>query len=194
MSSEYSSAGEDDRDETEALADLRRSHWTEVVRSQTPDSSKAGKGGWADGVSEKVLEVRTPTWRSSRLDEIYRRLDTISSAQAAMRAMPASQQGAPTRTASTKLGHVAPSHRRFTLPREYMRKGRIPKNTGDAWMWASGEVGVWPDTPPLDAGEEGIGLEEVNAAGDPDNLAGVVSEGMDDSVDALVEGWTEVEG
>lgn len=146
MSSEYSSAGEDE--DEDGLGEQRRFHWAQMMRSRSPEGStgKSGKGGWAEGVSEKVLEVRTPTWRSARLDEIYRRLDTISAAQAAMRATPAAQQVASGKAGTgTRLGHVAPSHQRFTLPPELMRRGHAPRDQGESWMWASGSVGVWPE-------------------------------------------------
>jgi len=246
MSSEYSSAGEDDpeevsrvNDDETSLADQRRLHWLNVLRSQTPEP-KSGKGGWADGVSEKVLEVRKPTWRSARLEDVYQRLDNISAAQAALRATPASQppssdgSPAPVKPAM-RLGHVAPSHRRFTMPPPLMRRGRTPKDTGEAWMWASGQAGVWPASErevvqavdavkaaaveaaanaaseggETDSVEGAVNVAGVNVDGvhvggavdlnvhDAVNLASVVEsmeEDLDPSVDALVEGWTDVEG
>jgi hypothetical protein len=220
MSSEYSSAGEDDPEEApdgsdgETLAEQRRSQWLDVLRAQTPDM-RSGKGGWADGVSEKVLEVRTPTWRSARLASIYSRLDTISAGQAALRATPASQQ---TSKPSLKLGHVAPSHRRFTMPLALMRRGRQPRDSGSSWMWASGHAGVWPpSTAPVAVSAHEVAqaveaVEAVNAkqriqahlagtvtdagngASSVASLASAIEDDIDPSVDALVEGWTEVEG
>lgn len=218
MSSEYSSAGEDEGDESvviglPALRDQRRAHWLDVLGSQPHEAAKPGKGGWAEGVTEKVLEVRTPTWRSAQLDETYRRLDTISAAQAALRATPASQQATAAQSnkpaGSLRLGHVAPSHKRFTMPPPIMRRGHLPRDTGDAWMWASGSVGVWPDSldqivDGMDASAAMGGMDmDAVANGGASGLRGVVDgmdvgvvddEGMMDptSVDALVEGWTEV--
>ncbi|WOO84296.1 uncharacterized protein LOC62_06G007816 [Vanrija pseudolonga] len=244
MSSEHSSAGEDDADADEGDndgADLtleavsvnmgarRRAQRLELfssqARSQDPDNRPVGKGGWAEGVSEKVLEVRTPTWRSARLDELYRRLDNISAAQAAARATPASQSAAtsPGTKASQpnlRLGHVAPSHKRFTMPAGLMRAGRAPRDTGEGWMWASGQVGVWPEPEVAElaeedmvvdvdsvqavvqaveateararaAAEQGVDVDAVDGVGvDGVGVDGV--DGVDASVDALVEGWTEV--
>lgn len=204
MSSEYSSAGEDADDDDE-LGEHRRAHWFEMLQSRSPGdtSGKSGKGGWAEGVSEKVLEVRTPTWRSPRLDQIYRRLDTISAAQAAMRATPAAQQAASGKAGTgTRLGHVAPSHQRFTLPPELMRRGRAPRDPGEPWMWVSGEVGVWREGSAQSQQHYGLvddgsgPAREVMAAAVQAAQArgsGASSEVIDpNSVEALVEGWTDV--
>lgn len=194
MSSEYSSAGEDE-DEDEYLSEHRRAHWFEMLQSRSHDDStgKSGKGGWAEGVSEKVLEVRTPTWRSPRLDQIYRRLDTISAGQAALRATPAAQQAASGKAGTgTRLGHVAPSHQRFTLPPELMRRGHAPRDPGEAWMWASGNVGVWREGSAPDQQYDAVAANMQNARGG--SGGSVVSGGSFDpsSVEALVEGWTGV--
>lgn len=189
MSSEYSSAGEDD--EPLSATERRRTHWIDMLRSQTSEA-RPGKGGWAEGQAEKVLEVRTPTWRSSRLDDLYRRLDSISAQQAALRATPAAQQAAssPGSKANLRLGHVAPSHKRFTLPPHLQRTGHLPRDTGEPWMWASGEVGVWPD-PQQQGHVQGIQQTQGNVF--PGSVQDVDEAGMGDaSVDALVEGWTEV--
>lgn len=196
MSSEYSSAGEDEGDEQSAS---RRGHWLDVLRSHSPEPQKPGKGGWAEGVDQKVLEVRTPTWRSQRLNELYQRLDMISAAQAAMRAQPASHQ--PTSPGSKpplRLGHVAPSHKRFTMPSSLMRRGHLPRDLGEGWMWASGVAGVWPER-----GRSGE-FNQSNHTSNTNDAAPASSNGMrnmvnvpeleeelDASVDALVQGWTE---
>ncbi|TXT03802.1 hypothetical protein VHUM_04366 [Vanrija humicola] len=190
MSSEYSSAGEDDAEADEGVNDgTNLTLESMAARSQDPESRPAGKGGWANGVSEKVLEVRTPTWRSARLDELYRRLDNISAAQAAARATPASQSTAQPGTKaaqpSLRLGHVAPSHKRFTMPAGLMRPGHAPRNTGEAWMWASGQLGVWPEPEAVLADDM---VDDVDSGG-VEGVDGV--DGVDASVDALVEGWTE---
>jgi len=69
-------------------------------------------------------------------------------------------QPRPTST-TIKAGHVAPSHRRFTLPFEIRRRGikRSGKGKkrkinegdegdaegeGEGWMWASDKVKIWP--------------------------------------------------
>lgn len=238
MSSEHSSAGEDDVEPDEAeqhdgtdltleavsvnLGARRRAQRLELfasqARTQDTDTRPAGKGGWAEGVSEKVLEVRTPTWRSARLDELYRRLDTISAAQAAARATPASQSattspGTKASQPNLRLGHVAPSHKRFTMPAGLMRAGRAPRDTGESWMWASGQAGVWPEPEAVDeemvvdvdsvqavvqaveateararaAAEQGVDVDAVDGVVEVDGV-----DGVDASVDALVEGWTEV--
>lgn len=192
MSSEHSSAGEDE-DGNDPLTPQRQAEWMNTLNAVEPDN-RSGKRGWADGVSEKVLEVRTPTWRSARLDDMYRQLDNISSAQAALRATPASRQAANKADSNPRLGHVAPSHKRFTLPRRLMRLGHRPRDVGEHWMWATGEAGVWPER---EAAEEDAAArvaretrEAVAAAVDA-----VQSEQMgrplDPTVDALVEGWTE---
>ncbi|BEJ14417.1 hypothetical protein CspHIS471_0401840 [Cutaneotrichosporon sp. HIS471] len=192
MSSEYSSPGEDAEDE-DGLEAQRKGYWMEMLQTRSPDgiNSKGGKGGWAEGVSEKVLEVRSPTWRSGRLDQIYRRLDTLSAAQAAMRATPAAQQAASSKTGSgTRLGHVAPSHQRFAMPSELARRGHAPRDLGEPWMWASGQVGLWPE-PGMDD-FNGRARDAVAAAVEAAQR-GVSGEGMDpNSVEALVEGWTDV--
>ncbi|WVQ96579.1 hypothetical protein IAU59_003684 [Kwoniella sp. CBS 9459] len=58
----------------------------------------------------------------------------------------------PTPTPTPKPGHVAPSHRRFVMPPELMRDGKAPRNLGEWWMWASGQVGVWPERERQQAG------------------------------------------
>lgn len=193
MSSEYSSPGEDADDE-DGLDGQRKGYWMEMLQARSPEggSSKSGKGGWAEGVSEKVLEVRSPTWRSDRLDQIYRRLDTISAAQAAMRATPASQQAAAGKGgAGTRLGHVAPSHQRFTLPNELARRGHAPRDPGEPWMWASGQVGMWPGSGMDDY--NGRARDAVAAAAQAVQRSGSSGEALDPSgVEALVEGWTDV--
>lgn len=195
MSSEYSSAGEDEGDE---LAASRRNQWLEVLRSHSPEPQKPGKGGWAEGVDQKVLEVRTPTWRSQRLNELYQRLDMISAAQAAMRAQPASHQ--PTSPGSKpplRLGHVAPSHKRFTMPSSLMRRGHLPRDLGEGWMWASGVAGVWPERRSDNFGQHNQNATPNSSA--PASSNGIrnmvnvpaLEEELDASVDALVQGWTE---
>jgi hypothetical protein len=97
MSSEYSSAGEDSDDDgdgdgdradngggggggagnsgvgpgagRQAKGDLRRRKWVEVLAlraEEVREEGDAGKG-WAEGLGEKVLEVRTPRWRSDEV-------------------------------------------------------------------------------------------------------------------------------
>ncbi|OCF44330.1 hypothetical protein I317_01775 [Kwoniella heveanensis CBS 569] len=157
----------------------RKSRWADMRNKQESESSMqvkenvGGKGGWAVGVSEKVLEVRTPRWRSEALNDIYRRLDAYANEQADTRATGGSSasassayalsshpgtagttddsghadtiaSSASTATPLPKPGHVAPSHRRFVMPPHLMREGKAPRNLGEGWMWASGEVGVWP--------------------------------------------------
>ncbi len=45
------------------MAVVRKERW-ETMLSARKDESGGGKGGWAEGLAEKVLEVRTPRWRS----------------------------------------------------------------------------------------------------------------------------------
>ena len=61
MSSEYSSAGEESGEE---LGQARRVRWATTINAKASEETEVKKGGWADGVAEKVLEVRTPRWRS----------------------------------------------------------------------------------------------------------------------------------
>lgn len=79
MSSEYSSAGEDS-DGSGAGADgqlggslsdkieRRAAQWADVVQQATQTASSSV--GWAEGLGEKVLEVRTPLWRSPQVSNI----------------------------------------------------------------------------------------------------------------------------
>ncbi|CAK9787272.1 hypothetical protein CC85DRAFT_284377 [Cutaneotrichosporon oleaginosum] len=189
MSSEYSSPGEE-MDDEDGLDGQRKGYWMEMLQARSPEgaSNRSGKGGWAEGVSEKVLEVRSPTWRSDRLAQIYRRLDTISSAQAAMRATPAALQSSTGKAGTgTRLGHVAPSHQRFTMPSELKRRGHAPRDPGEPWMWASGQVGHWPEH-----GKDGYNGRTHDA------MSAAVravqrGDGMDpNSVEAIVEGWGDV--
>ncbi|WVR06697.1 hypothetical protein IAU60_003729 [Kwoniella sp. DSM 27419] len=168
MSSEYSSANElDDAEElaeesagAPVIASGRRQRWEAMLlakaeedRAEEAAVASGSKGGWAVGMSEKVLEVRTPRWRSEALDNIYRRLDAHAEIQASTRASgagsnrPLEPSGADATlltTNTTRPGHVAPSHRRFTLAPQLMRKGKTPRDLGEGWMWASGTPGVWP--------------------------------------------------
>lgn len=71
MSSEYSSAGEDSEAE-EDEADLqrkrqkRRSEWA-VATAKAAETRSVDKKGWPEGLGPKVLEVRTPAWRSAKV-------------------------------------------------------------------------------------------------------------------------------
>ena len=90
MSSEYSSAGEDTDDEARNAKGSQKAvtpdtavnpeiakkkgkrgnRWVEMLLDrQATDSAvendTATKKGWNEGVTEKVLEVRTPRWRST---------------------------------------------------------------------------------------------------------------------------------
>jgi hypothetical protein len=76
MSSEYSSPGEDSDEEDTAGKAKRAEKWGEMMtvqaahalnRASNSEEKGKGKGGWADGVQEKVLEVRTPRWRSNEV-------------------------------------------------------------------------------------------------------------------------------
>jgi len=54
------------------------------------------------------------------------------------------------------------------MPRSLTRRGRNPRGQGEGWMWATGEVGLWPDAgQPEQAGfeEDGIGDEVVGQEG-----------------------------
>ncbi|KAK4689051.1 hypothetical protein P7C73_g1055, partial [Tremellales sp. Uapishka_1] len=160
LSSEYSSAGEDSTSDSDKRY-RRRERWTEMVgllSLEPEDEAKAkGKGGWADGVGEKVLEVRKPRWRSEQLNDIYNRLDEISSKQSINRSTKNRDLHHPTTVTNTRPGHVAPSHKRFTMPQGLMRRGRVPKSLGEDWMWASGQVGVWEEEGAVVAAMEGVG-------------------------------------
>ena len=80
---------------------------------------------------------------NDQLNDIYNRLDGIAANWASVRSSGPGK--------GAKAGHVAPSHRRFTLATEIARKGKVPRHQGDAWMWATGHVGLWPgQTPPPD--------------------------------------------
>ncbi|KAL7422091.1 hypothetical protein Q5752_002734 [Cryptotrichosporon argae] len=176
MSSEYSSSGEDSDAPAAAERALplpgvsrqaaRHAQWAEM-RATVPDvkPTGSGKGGWADGQAAKTLEVRTPTWRSPALNDLYRRLDRVAADQVAMRTAPSEGGGGgagagDARPAGQKAGHVAPSHRRFVMPRGYMRRGKRPRKEGEAWMWATGEVGKWPE-PGDDALAQPVGALEL---------------------------------
>ncbi|ORY31777.1 hypothetical protein BCR39DRAFT_525329 [Naematelia encephala] len=152
MSSEYSSAGEDSDDADKNVREVRRAKWAEMLSSRNKEDEVGregrGKAGWAEGLGEKVLEVRRARWRSDELNSIYAQLDTITSSAAAQRSVPAAL-ALPSSSGldlTPRSGHVAPSHTRFIMPLEAMRKGRAPRgDQGEGWMWASGEVGVWLD-------------------------------------------------
>lgn len=221
MSSEHSSPGSDSSDDdgvwhTEKVK-RRAEQWSSSLigssyHASSATESRLGKAdtatcarhdgepwpktyGWASGLAPKVLEVRTPIWRSVQvrrllpharvdllmfqLNETYSRLDSISSSLSESRNAPKSATPRPEslldgqHSASVKLGHVAPSHDRFTLPPDLRRRGKLPRSvvgtpskkrrraTGQAveqivnteretgsqdWMWASGTVGTWPTT------------------------------------------------
>ncbi|RXK34848.1 hypothetical protein M231_07894 [Tremella mesenterica] len=153
MSSEYSSAGEDSEPTSSTYPseirqmgegssngsmikrEVRAGKWRDELLIAAQETGS--KAGWAEGQGEKVLEVRTPIWRSEQLNNLYARLDIISSQQATARTQ--------SNTLLTRPGHVAPSHRRFVLPPDVRRKGKMPRQVGEAWMWASGQTGVWPN-------------------------------------------------
>ncbi|WWD18852.1 hypothetical protein CI109_103307 [Kwoniella shandongensis] len=224
MSSEYSSAGEDDDEDKDGNEEgagaeqdgqlgervsRRRQKWEEMVRTKEEDeltqsqahAHMGGKGGWAVGISEKVLEVRTPRWRSEQLNDIYRRLDAHANFQAETRANssrihtssnPTVANATLSSSSSTPIpraGHVAPSHRRFTQEQALMRKGRKPRDRGEEWMWASGMVGVWPSPLPLPlhqlsqaGGEAGEGaFDQVNAEVESGQIYDQVKDGLDQS-------------
>ncbi|GFZ50458.1 hypothetical protein JCM24511_08215 [Saitozyma sp. JCM 24511] len=214
MSSEYSSAGEDsdadgdvaDNGEAagnpgvgsgagrQAKVDLRRRQWVEVLAlraGEVREDGDAGKG-WAEGLGEKVLEVRTPRWRSDELNTLYARLDAITTAASQARSNPLhpkDSKGSPglshshvdsggtasgtqfhTQGNTTRAGHVAPSHNRFKMPGGMVRRGRRPREGGEAWMWRSGVVGVWPGEGGAGVGGSGDGmggreLGEVDSGG-----------------------------
>ncbi|WVW85164.1 hypothetical protein I302_107202 [Kwoniella bestiolae CBS 10118] len=162
MSSEYSSSGEDTEGELENILNKRKGLWDDMRRKQVDDDQPttngngSGKNGWVVGLSEKVLEVRTPRWRSESLNEIYNKLDAhaaqISDTRSTSKSTstPRTQTPLDSSTSSPspitiRAGHVAPSHRRFTMSPGIMRKGNIPRDLGEGWMWASGMGGVWPE-------------------------------------------------
>ncbi|WWC63031.1 uncharacterized protein I303_105630 [Kwoniella dejecticola CBS 10117] len=149
MSSEYSSEGDNSEGETEEGLLRRKEQW-DVMRTKQAEEEQPvinGKGGWAVGISEKILEVRTPRWRSEALNEIYRRLDAHATQFSDTRASGSSRSlvTKPNDAPNVRPGHVAPSHRRFTMPPGTMRKGGTPRDLGEGWMWASGMGGVWPE-------------------------------------------------
>ena len=81
MSSEYSSPGEDSDPEDLETSSSRHEHWAQalerhVIANQSLDREEGGLGngkrGWAVGVHEKVLEVRTPRWRSDEVSPGYK--------------------------------------------------------------------------------------------------------------------------
>lgn len=118
----------------------------------------------------------------TKLNDLYSQLDAISASQSQARAAPKSTSAKPSAPASDalasshsastststniKLGHVAPSHHRFTLAPDLRRRGTLPKTLGNStgrkrkegepaetdlsvgagkeWMWATGKVGEWP--------------------------------------------------
>ncbi|WVQ84273.1 hypothetical protein IAT38_006425 [Cryptococcus sp. DSM 104549] len=143
MSSEYSSAGEDEPEaDLPGLAYQQKESWREMVEeAQAAGPLNEGKG-WGPSVVPKVLEVRRPRWRSQQLNEIYARLDAHADAIADSRAN--GHLNASSSSSTTRAGHVAPSHARFYLPAELARKGKAPRDMGEPWMWASGVTGVWP--------------------------------------------------
>ena len=100
---------------------------------------------------------------SEQLNNLYRQLDAISSQQSSARANPSDPE-----RCTSRPGHVAPSHRRFTMPPALMRDGKKSKRTGEGWMWASGEVGSWPE-PGLSGSGDGLDQNEV---GTLEELAG----------------------
>ena len=78
-----------------------------------------------------------------QLNELYNQLDSISSQYSSSRSNHSNADLTPNST--LRMGHVAPSHRRFAMPKTLQRKGREPRDGGEGWMWASGQVGSWPD-------------------------------------------------
>ncbi|WWC96354.1 hypothetical protein V866_003221 [Kwoniella sp. B9012] len=161
MSSEYSSSGEDTEGELEDILSKRKELWQGMRKRQmeedqpVPDGN--GKNGWVVGLSEKILEVRTPRWRSETLNDIYKRLDAHATQMSDTRSTSknVSQKtqtqtttlnaSSPSSSYNIRAGHVAPSHRRFTMTSGIMRKGGLPRDLGEGWMWASGMGGVWPE-------------------------------------------------
>ncbi|WVF69079.1 hypothetical protein IAT40_003853 [Kwoniella sp. CBS 6097] len=211
---------------------------SKIKESIGANANASGKGGWAVGISEKVLEVRTPKWRSETLNEIYRRLDAYANEQADSRATGGSSSShnaatnigianrptpanylaslsaanasasananslvdgqtafsavastSTTPTPTPKPGHVAPSHRRFVMPPHLMREGKAPRNLGEGWMWASGQVGVWPQ---LQAGQPSTFTDTLTTShGDSAVSAGAGA--GEDGVEAMVGNGNEID-
>lgn len=182
MSSECSSPGEDsDPEEMDEETKLARSHrWAQQIAikaAQAPADKVEGKE-WGQAQGEKVLEIRTPRWRSQavssegllldmmihanyQLSDIYAKLDEIAVENSKARAGPSRKAS----TLTPKSGHIAPTHSRFTMYGTLARKGRKPKADGESWMWKSGEVGVWPSVEG-DGGDDGFYGVSVGDGGD----------------------------
>lgn len=89
------------------------------------------------------------------MNNIYARLDAIAALQSSARSNPATSGG--DKAFSTRPGHVAPSHRRFTLPNEIKRRGKSPKADGEGWMWSTGTPGIWPTRGSEELSYPGVG-------------------------------------
>ena len=77
MSSEYSSPGEDSDGDELGCGLARRGRWDEMLGSRLEGEGE-GKGGWAVGLGEKVLEVRTPRWRSAAVSHSHLSMQEFS--------------------------------------------------------------------------------------------------------------------
>lgn len=84
------------------------------------------------------------------------------------------------------------------MPASLMRRGHLPRDLGESWMWASGVAGVWPERErPGDVPQ--LSQSNSNNEPPPHSSNGIrdmvnVSELEDElnaNVDALVQGWTE---
>ncbi len=45
------------------------------------------------------------------------------------------------------------------MPGSLMQVGRNPRDGGEEWMWATGEVGVWPESGNVEERDTAIGEE-----------------------------------
>nr|ODN89333.1 hypothetical protein L204_06271 [Cryptococcus depauperatus CBS 7855] len=172
MSSEYSSAGEDEPESSPDIVYTQKRKWKEMYDELTKELADSNKSGWAAGLSAKVLEVRKPRWRSQQLNDIYTRLDVYADALANTRSTGTYGISLSSTTIAPRAGHVAPSHKRFILPPEIARRGKAPRDLGEGWMWASGVAGVWP-TEVKGVTETMTGeweMEEENTMNDADRL------------------------
>ena len=74
MSTECSSQGEDsDPDNTDEYTKLARSRrWTEQIAMKAAEAPQEQLDGrvWGKAQGEKVLEIRTPRWRSQAVSQI----------------------------------------------------------------------------------------------------------------------------
>ena len=118
MSSEYSSAGEDSLGDEDAAAE-RKETWNAMLAARNEQSGEGSKGGWAEGLAEKVLEVRTPRWRSIAVSMVYSphspdvRITVVGTrGPALISRRTAKQDLSPTRfhLLSTSLSPIKPQH------------------------------------------------------------------------------------